>query len=671
MWQRFTDIYWREGNRVFLWVPALLAVGSGVYFSLRFEPPLGISLILTVCLAAACGALYRQRLSLWIVPFLLMATGFVAAHIETRLTDTPMLQRDVGYTPLTGTIADIELLPQGRRLWISQPTIAKAAQPVEMIRLIDRKAEQPLTIGQKIEMTAFVRAIPPPVLPGEFDFRRHAFFAGLGATGYVIAITPTAVTEVAPDSFASWRQQVQEKVAATLVGDPAAITTALLTGSQNGISADVMEDMRLSGLTHILSVSGLHIGLAAGIIFFLLRGLLALFPSIALRYPIKKWAAAASWFGALAYTLFVGAPVPAIRSLLMIGFGLLAIMVDRTALSLRVVALTATMILLIAPDALLGPSFQLSYAAIAAIIALYEATDQTRHRLMEHAGWIKRGLMALAAIAITSIAASLATAPLTHYHFQQLQGYGVVSNMLAIPLTSFWLMPAALIAFVVMPFGLEHWPLWLLGKGIEWLMWIADSVAHLPGANWQPANLPLPALILMVLGALWLLIWQLRWRWLGLLPITAGIIIAMFPAQPLAIIADDGRFAAIKRGDGYVLFSDNDRRRDDSFTPNEWQQWLGVKEYEKADALCNSAYCQSNDIVFVRDQNILPEVCDGKNIIIHPHGLLKNCGQQDIDRKLLKRERSIMLENDGRLKSVEGTIGARPWNPKTYQDEDQ
>ena len=660
-----------EQERLFLWAPVLLGLGIALYFWLPAEPPWWAALPGLGLSGWAAWHCRRQLPNAGMLPLLVVA-GFMAAQLETARLEAPMLTRDTGFTEFTGRVVMVEPLPTGRRVTIGEltiPSLPDRKKPAT-IRLLDRKAADPLAVGDRISGKAFLRAISEPVLPGDYDFRRNAFFNRLGATGFLAG--PFTITQAAGQgiSFDSARAKLQAEISKTLQGDSAAISDALLTGEQQGIGEDTLTAMRLSGLTHILSVSGLHIGLAATLFFFLVRALLALSPYLALNYPIKKWAAVVALAGATAYTLFAEAPVPAVRSLLMTGIALGAIMVDRSALSLRTIALSAVLILLVVPDSLLGPSFQLSYAAIIGIIAAYEGSESWRERWAEGRGRprniILRGLLYVGAIAITSLVASLATAPLTHYHFQQLSFYGVIANMLAVPLTSFWLMPAALLALFLLPFGLCHWPLVVLGKGVELLMTIAVRTAELPGADWAPANLPLPGVLAIVAGLLWLLIWQRRWRWAGLVPVAAGLIIALFPAQPELLLSSDGKYAALRSKAGYILVSDTGRRHLDSFIPDQWRRWLGVKTYIDGNDFCDALGCGIGEITIVRDSNILPILCSqDSGWLVYPAGRLSRCGnpgRKIIDEPDLWRGGALALYENGTLDTTQSQIGFRPWS---------
>ena len=274
------------------------------------------------------------------------------------------------------------------------------------------------------------------------------------------------------------RQTITTKIRAVLKGVSGTIAAALMTGERSAIPEDVMTAIRDSGLAHLLAISGLHIGLVAGIIFFGARGLLALIPPLALRFPIKKWAALAAIAGAFAYAFIAGATVQTQRALLMVGMVLVAVILDRRGLSIRLVAWAALAILVVAPESLLGPSFQISFAAVTALIATYETLSERRqYREYEHSRlppWVREAMFYLAGVALTTLIAGVATAPFAIFHFNRFAGYGLAANLIAVPVTALWVMPWAMAAFLLMLFGFEAAALTPMGWG--WMSLSASPI---------------------------------------------------------------------------------------------------------------------------------------------------------------------------------------------------
>jgi competence protein ComEC len=362
-----------------------------------------------------------------------------------------------------------------------------------------------LRIGDRVRLRASVGPPSPPSVPGTYDFQRDAFFDRIGGVGfaYEVQIDDAGPRGPPGDWLSRLRQSINRRILAALPGEEGPVAVALMTGDQSGIAKDVLQAMRDSGLAHLLSISGLHMAIVAGVVFFGLRSLLALVPGLALYHPIKKWAAVAAIAATFAYLMLSGDSVPPQRSFVMTSLVLLAVLFDRSALSMRLIAWAAMVVLLTTPDALTGPSFQMSFAAVVALIAAYE-TAWVRRWSRGEGGRLSRLGHHVGGLALTSLIATAATAPYAIYHFNRMSDYGLVANLLAVPLTSFWVMPWAVGAFLLMPLGMEWLALTPMGWGIDGILAIARSVAAWPGAVTLVPAMPLAGLGLITFGGLWL-----------------------------------------------------------------------------------------------------------------------------------------------------------------------
>ena len=331
-------------------------------------------------------------------------------------------------------------------------------------------------------VTLKARLNPPlaPLRPGGYDFARDLWFRGIGAIGFALGEIKAAEP---PRPQGAWlryaatidgmRDAIDRRIRAAVPGDAGSIASALITGKRDAISAPVNEAMYVSSLAHVLSISGYHMAVVAGVVFFVVRGLLALVPALALGCPIKKWAALAALLAATFYLLLSGAEVATQRSYLMIAIVLGGVLVDRTALTLRTIAVAAILVLMLAPESVVHPSFQMSFAATLALIAAYErglpwpAANADTSFGARMALW---GGREIAALLFASLIAGLATTPYAAYHFHRAAPYGVLANLLAMPVISAFVMPAGMIALVAMPFGFDA-PIWrLMGNGIDWML---------------------------------------------------------------------------------------------------------------------------------------------------------------------------------------------------------
>ncbi len=297
-----------------------------------------------------------------------------------------------------------------------------------------------------------------------------------------------------------------------------------MVGETGEISEATRQALRDAGLAHVIAISGFHMALTAGAMFWLIRAALGLVPAIALRFPIRVWAAVGALFIASLYLAMSGAAVSAVRAYIMVAIIFIAVILNRPALSLRNLAIAALLILLVAPQSLADASFQMSFAATAALIAFYES----RPPLRLFSAWpaaVAVPLVFFTDIGATTLLASVAVDPLAAYHFHRIAVYSVVGNILAMPVVAFAVMPMVLLSLVVMPLGLEAAPLMLMDQGIAAMLAIAGAIARLPGASLPIAAFAEWALVPMVGGALWVMIWRGRWRWLGLIAIGAGLAI--------------------------------------------------------------------------------------------------------------------------------------------------
>jgi competence protein ComEC len=541
--------------------------------------------------------------------------------------------------------------------------------------------------GDWIRLPAVLRPPPGPAAPGAFDFARQAYFARLGAVGYAVGhVARLTGAEAAPapadDGRRGWRlwwsglrDSVARRILDVLPDRRGAVAAALMTGERGAIPEAVTKAMRDSGLAHLLAISGLHMGLVAGLLFFGLRALLALVPGLALDHPIKKWAAVAAGLGGFVYLLLTGATVPTQRAFVMVLLVLLAVLVDRRAISLRLVAWAALAVLLLAPESLLSASFQMSFAAVTALVAGYE--------LVARRGWVgQRGLpvrlgLYLAGVALTSVIAILATAPFAVFHFNRMALYGLAANLAAVPLTAFWIMPWAVVAFLLMPFGLAAAALVPMGWGIAALLSVAEFIAGLPGAVLAVKAMPSAGLGLVVLGGLWLCLWARPWRRLGAVPIAAGLACLLLSAPPDVLVSGDGKLLAVREPDGTLWLSSKQRGR---FTAETWlrragqvegRAWSYAAERGDSPLLCDQIGCiyraGQEVVALALDGRALAEDCRAATVLISLEPLRRRrCPGPKlvIDRFDLWRNggHALWLSAGGvRVESVATGRGTRPW----------
>lgn len=484
----------------------------------------------------------------------LLGLGIAGWH-AARLP--PPLTLPLGAVQLSGVVAEVQPLPDGRRLVLEQARIGEGETLARTIRVRLRADDpaRPLP-GDVVSLRALIRPPGAPVVPGGWDFQRAAFFSGLGGSGFALGAVTVEPGEEAP-LLAGLRAWLDRRVAEAIPGAAGAVAAALLTGTQTAIPEPAMQAMRDSGLAHLLSVSGLHMAIVIGLVFGVLRAAIALVPWLALRVPAKPVAALAALAAGAFYMLLTGSQVPMQRCLGMAALMTVAMLAGRRVLSVRVVAVAAAAMILVAPNEVAGPSFQMSFGAVLALVAGHEALrgPVARFRAGGATGsraW-RRAVLVVFGLVATSALAGAATTPFGLHHFGRLQVYGIAANAAAVPLTSLLVMPAGLVAMLAMPLGLEAWPLAVMGWGTEGILWVARLVAAWPDA--APVMVPLPGwgLGVAVFGFCWLCLWRGWPRLLGVPVVVAGLAAGQVTPAPDLLVSPDARIVALRTAEGVFL----------------------------------------------------------------------------------------------------------------------
>lgn len=676
-----------ERTRWPLWAPVGFGAGIALYFAAPFEPPLWAAPALAVLAAlAAWRARRRLAVALPLLAVALAAAGAGAAGARTVLVAAPILTAEHGPAAVRGTVLAVEPRTAGYRAVVAVETIGNLAPEATPERVrVNIRTGAPPPPGRPIWVLAVLLPPPGPTAPGAYDFARALYFQRIGAVGY--AVSPPESGGAAPggwrERLAALRLAISERIAAAITeGRPddaeavrrAHVASALLTGLRGGIDESIWAAFRDSGLAHLLAISGLHIGLVAGLVFEVVRRLLACAPPLALLYPIKKWAAAAALAAAFAYLLLTGATVPTQRAWIMAAFVFGAVMIDREPLTLRPVAWAALAILTLNPESLTGASFQMSFAAVTALVAAYEAISAARLRRAASRpprGW--RPFVYLGGVAATTLIASLATAPFAAYHFNRVALAGLAANLVAVPVTALWIMPCGVAALLAMPFGLEASALEAMGQGIRVVIAAARAGANLPGAAALVPSAPPAALAATVLGGLWLAIWRKPVRFWGLGGVAAGVLIAAAARGPDILVSDDGRLFAVRPPAGGLALSPPGAS---GFDARNWLRAAGAREsapWPVEHMTCDSLGCVfappgGPRAALTRDPRSLAEDCAFADIVVSA-APARDCGAaQVIDRFALRRDgaHAIRFRGGGRaaITHVRGARGARPWAPE-------
>jgi len=695
------SVFVAERDRWILWCPVGLGCGIALYFTLPQEPApeWGVTALV---LAALAGWLSRRNavlLGLCLCLGLVFA-GFSLAQWRTATVAAPVLTEETRALWLTARVLRVEERQTRVRLLLEQPIVEgpRSLPRLERIRLSMASKRLAVEPGDWLRLRAVLRPPSPPVAPGSYDFARRAYFERIGAVGFVLGHAEAAAAPAGlaapPGLFAEisarWerlRQRISQRLRADLGGQEGAVAAALIVGDRSGLSEATTQNLRDSGLAHLLAISGLHLGLMAGTFFFAMRFVLALIPALALRYPIKKWAAVGALIVAFVYMLLAGATVPAQRAFLMIAIVFLAILIDRNAISLRLVAWAATVLLVLSPELLLSVSFQLSFAAVACLVAAYEQVSAQRR--LATAGWLGAGegswvrtaVRYLGNVGLATVIATLATTPFAVYHFNRLAWFGLLANLIAVPVTALWIMPLALVTLLLMPLGLEGPVVLLMGLGISLLLWVAETVAGWPGAiSLLPSITPI-GLGLLVMGGLWLIIWRRRWRWLGVPFVLAGWSTVALHSPPHILVSQEARLIALLGPDGGYYFN---RLRGGRFVRESWLEDQGKEKAAAAnrgfdaagatwlgcDVLGCRALLAGRSVALVRQPLAFQEDCRRNDIVISFSPAPETCAAARsppalvIDGGLLEHDKALAIWIEGeevRLRSVAQMSGRRPW----------
>lgn len=664
-----------ERERWPLWLPVFLGLGIAAYFSLLVEPPLWLGLALSVLVVVPWVVLRRRGWSTIVaLPLLLTTLGFSLGQWRTVWVEAPVLERPSGKVLVSGVVVEVEAVADGGQRVTLEQLQVNLDGPVPTKARLRLKQAEPVPVGAEIRLWANLMPPSQPVAPGAFDFARHAWFLGLGAVGRGLS----EVEILTPPGRGYWlnrlRHQVTLRVIEAVLGAAGGVAAALITGETAGIPRQVMDQYRDSGLAHLLSISGLHMSLLAGMAFFILRGGLALVPWIALNYPIKKWAALVAMILTFLYMLLAGAPVPAQRAFLMTGIVLLAVLLDRSALSMRLVAWAAVLVLVVAPEALTGPSFQMSFAAVAALIATYEVVAKPM------AGWRvthsrahHRLLLYLAGVVLSTLVAGSSTALYGAYHFNRFAVWSVLANLLAVPITGVAVMPFAMLSLLLMPLGLEHLALVPMGWAVTLVNMVAAWVAALPGAAITLPPLAPWGMACFTLGGLWLLIWRGTWRLWGVAPMVLGVG-GFLLAQPPDLLVDGRGYAfGLRMDDGSLLVSRGGRITKESWGrragPLSTERWPKQGRSHDGTLSCDSLGCvwrrDGMVVALIQNESGIAAACASAQVVVSAVPVRDACRgpRLVIDRiDLWRRGAHALWLDDLKTLSVAKWQGKRPWS---------
>ncbi|MBK1866618.1 ComEC/Rec2 family competence protein [Aestuariivirga sp. YIM B02566] len=673
----------RQSGTLFLWSPVCLMAGIWGYFALPREPPswaLGVILLFLAFLFW----LVRIRRGLVATVLVLALLGFSLAKLRTEWVANPAIRAPTGEVVLTGVVEDFELRGPKRGAVVLR-ILALEGKGVTRLPSLVRltlSGGTRLRPGQVVKAKAQLFPLPSPVIPGGYDHGRTLWFQGIGATGRLYG-------DIAIEgSDASWRLRfkaavqdlrdaIGERIRAVIPPERSGVAEALITGERGSIPRAVNDSLQTSGLAHILSISGLHMTLVAGLCFWLVRAVLALSPALATSYPIKKWAAVAGLAMGFAYMILADASVATQRSYIMLAVIFIAILCDRPALSLRNLAIAALIILVAFPEAALSASFQMSFLAVMGILAFHEVWSKWLKEEEPAYGPVGRlwrwGYHGVSAAAFTSLAAGGLSSIAAAYHFGRLAPYGLIANLLAFLAMSVLVMPMALFSVLAMPLGLEAGPLRAMDWGLVWVQAVSDWVAGLPKAQGMVPALPLPSAILLGLAAIVLCLTRGPLRGAALLLSLISFIFIWLREDPDIHVETAAKTMAARGAEGDLIPVQARRGR---FAVSQWLRQEG-DDAQPAEAArrpgwtCVEDVCrtsiQGTRVVYVgKEVPAMALPCAEADILVTGFPLRGRCRsvRLRIDRFSVWRKGAHALYIDGdtiRIETARDLQGERPW----------
>lgn len=686
MFERVEAALEAERDQLALWLPVALAGGISLWLILpdRIAWFAGMAALGGIALAGFVIGIGRRAGRALLVAGLAALIGMILIWSRADWVASPRIDRPV-VAALTGRIETVERLPARELVRLTIATDPGLLLPPRLRVNVDQDdIAADVAGGSRIAVRARLMPPAPPAVPGAYDYARTAWFAGIGASGK--ALDRPRITPGEDDGgFLGWlaerRARLSVHIEASVSGQSeGGIAAALATGDQGAIAEEDAEAMRRSGLAHLLSVSGLHVSAVVGGVMLLALRLLALSPALALRAPLLLFAAGAGALAGIGYTLLSGAQVPTIRSCVAALLVLAGIAMGREAITLRLVATGALIVLLLWPEALAGPSFQLSFAAVTALVALLEHPRMAAFAARRDERLLRRCGRTLAVLLISGLAIELALMPIALFHFHKAGLYGAAANIVAIPLTTFVIMPLEALALLLDTLGLGAPFWWLTSQVLALLLGLAHLVADAPGAVALLPTTGWGAFALMVTGGLWIALWRTRLRRWGAVPLAIGAALALLAPTPDLLVTGDGRHVALVLDGGRVALL---RERAGDYVRDMLSEAAGAQgEPLPFDALaqarCSRDLCAADLVRGGRRWRILATrspylvrwdrmvaACRAADIVISERRLPRGCTPRwlKIDRPLLRRTGGLAIDLDrGGVDSVAAHVGAHPWS---------
>ncbi len=652
-----TQIIPKESGRLMLWFPVILAFGIGLYFSLPVEPPSFYVYSITAALFLGCGLsfIYKFKFRYFLFVLSIFAAGFLAAKVRISLLDVEILKIKQKSVLVRGQVVSAQINSKGGlsiiidkvKLTFKNKSNRRIQEFSAKIKMLVRRFDKIPKTGNIIEVFAILNPPPMPSYPDGFHYGQYLWFKGIGATGFSLSKIKVISESVQHGTINSIRSNIHERIlrasnsAETKINDKAeiispeneqrlnrkrsyAVASALITGMRGAIDKSDYEAMRNAGLAHVLAISGLHMGLLCGAVFFISRLLLTSFGSAALFFSTKKYAAIIAMIAGAIYLFLSGMGVPSMRAYIMVLIMLSGILFNRKSISLRIIAIAATVILIFSPEALLSVSFQMSFAAVIGLVFFYEKYgDRFFSKKDSKYGFISKIFYYFLATIFTALIAEIAIAPIVIYHFNHLPIYGIIANLLVMPIITFWIMPFLLLTLLLLPFGLEHISLLPMCEGIEMMLNIAHYISNQPSSTIYVPKLNPLSFYIIIISALWFLLWKEKWRIIGVATFFIGIGLNLNAKKPDILLDPKALYFAVTNNKQELFVSS---LRLSKRIQNEWADlYSGIKlkkwtDRDESWIKCDKLSCiyriKDHVIAFVKNENALHEDCENADIVI-------------------------------------------------------
>ena len=668
-----------------LWLPVAMAAGIGAYFALPGEPgviPAGFA-CLGLAIWGCCYLAGRRSAAATLSAMALFGMLLAKAHVWAF--SGPAIAAATEELHVEGFVEQITRgIGRSATVVLRLQAAADLADDERPKRIrISTAVQKDLRVGDYVEAELRLNPLLTPVAPKAFDFARSQWLQGIGASASTR--TPLRINHSIPSpvwlafrrGIDAARVAIGVRIRKSMPDELGLLAAALVTGERTGLPRHMKDSLQASGLAHVVSISGLHMSLVAGGLFWVIRGLLALSEHLALRKPIKKWAAAAALLAGALYLALSGCEVPAQRSYLMLAIMFSAVFVGRPALSLRNVALAAIVAMILDPAAVLQPGLQMSFLAVTGLLSFFEARrierlvpSTLRRGRVVHA--VTRLVVAFLTLAATTVIAGICTGPPAAYHFGRVSPYSLVGNLLALPIVSSIIMPMALTGTMLMAVGLEHLPFVIMHIGLKSLMAISDWTASLPGARYVVPGQTAVSAVVLSAGILHICLVLSAARWFGAAIFAVGLLLALLTPRPDVLIERTGRNVAIRNGADELVVANPRRSRfaverwliadGDDASPSESAMRQG---WQCADHLCLGVV-KDKRIAFAEAEAEGKFTCPNADILVASFPLRKSCSSIPlrIDRFDVWRMGAYALFIDGstiRAETARSVRGARPW----------